>query len=180
MFSVSQIRQLDYPSRLKGSNGCFAKGSADSTSVSIYIQKKIKGDRNSKTRKLATLYKFSGDLKKDLREVEQKAIQWNIWMDEGKDPKYITKDNNFKDTITLNELLNQYEKSRIVFDTGNAPKTMSDRRNTIKNVFSNWLQLDIKLITKQMCIDKYDQYTQGNTNNVTQTKMRREMVRGSF
>lgn len=170
MFTPSKIRALGSGKRLKGDHGLFARANTDLT-VTIFMQKKIKGDNASKTRKLGTLFKESTSLKLELLEVQQKAIKWSMLMDEGNDPKYL-RDNNslLKDSMTLNQLLVEFEESRNTYGVGNAPKTMRDRRNTIENVFNDWLHKDVKLITKQNLLERFRVYSNKHNGCKPQTQ----------
>jgi integrase len=101
-------------------------------------------------------------------EAMEKAIRYRKLIADGIDPRDYEKEQRVKDNlkeseakasaITLEELLEIYEKSRIVEETGDAVSTMRNRRSAILNVWEPFLKKSIQEIKGTELLDHYHYY----------------------
>ena len=62
-------------------------------------------------------------------------------------------------SMTLRDLLADYEKSRELFGRENAPSTIQRRRNATNLIWAEYMDQPISAITKQVVLDKIDEWS---------------------
>jgi|TARA_R110002012_G_C11648593_1_gene611221 integrase len=182
LFTTSQIRKLENGKTLRGTNGFCARVYA-SGSVSFLVMKKIKGDPVPKSYQVGQAYKDDPNLNRAILNAQAKATQYASLMNEGIDPRKQEKleaEEKERKEKTLNELLEAYEHSRIAFEIGNAHKTMSDRRNTIENIYGAWMDRAVSSITSEDMLDKYYEYSSGQNPKIPQAVKGIRYIRSVF
>jgi integrase len=161
--NTTDLKKLNYNAELNLDRGLRARKQKDG-SVSFILMKKQKGQgRGSPLRlKLGSWPEMSID------DAEEKARLYRGLINQGVHPSDYERElletreqeklESEAQAVTLLQLLEKYERSREVYDTGNAPRTMKDRRYAITSVYEEWLALPIQQITKQMVEDKIHEW----------------------
>ena len=171
MFAISKLRALDAGDCITSGNGFVAKANSNGT-ISFMVRKKFKGSRVLFSRTILQVHKDFG-LADALISSTKIAMDWIGLLSQGIDPLEGIKKKQLEQeqqVTSLEDLLKSYEESRESFDVGNAPKTMRDRRNTITNVFGDWLPKPITYIDKRIVMDRYNLWASGQNNKRPQAQ----------
>ena len=171
MFAISKLRALDAGDCITSGNGFVAKANSNGT-ISFMVRKKFKGSRVLFSRTILQVHKDFG-LADALISSTKIAMDWIGLLSQGIDPLEGIKKKQLEQeqqVTSLEDLLKSYEESRESFDVGNAPKTMRDRRNTITNVFGDWLDKPITYIDKRIVMDRYNLWASGQNNKRPQAQ----------
>lgn len=147
----SNLKKIPYGSEVGFQRGIRARASKGSSDVVFLLQKRIRGSRSPVKVKLGT-YPDN-----DLDQIESKASTYRSLMNQGIHPyaheeeliikKAEARDAEARKKITLSMLLDRFEIDRAVHQKGVKPSTVKDRRQTISNIFSQFLHQPISNIT---------------------------------
>ena len=182
MFTTSQIRKLKQGQTLRAPNG-FCVRAYDSGAISFLVMRKIKGDPVPKSYKVGSAFKDDVNLNRAILNAQAKATQYATLMSEGIHPRTQEKaeaEEKVRKEKTLGELLDAYEHSRIAFDIGCAPKTMSDRRSTLETVYGVWFDRAISSITSEDMLNKYYEWSSGQDPKRAQATKGIRYIRSVF
>ena len=182
MFTVTELRKLEQGRTLRAPNGFCARAYA-SGAVSFLVMRKVKGDPVPKSYKVGSAFKDDVNLNRAILNAQAKATQYATLMSEGIDPRVqekVVAVEKIKKQRTLGELLSIYEHSRHSFNVGNAHETMLDRRNTLENVYGDWFNKPINSITKEELLDRFYEWSSGQTPKISQAKKGVRYLRSLF
>jgi len=159
--SIADLRNLNYQDEHNFGRGLRAKANKDG-SVSWFFRQRMKGYSSPIYMQIGYWPGISID------EAEDKARVYRALIAKGVHPKDYeaeqadqkSKQLTAKDakTITLQDLLSMYEKSKELFGEPNSSRTMSDRRNGISSVFGEWLDKPISEITEEVVLGKIEEW----------------------
>ena len=158
MFAISKLRALKVGECITSGNGFVAKANSNGT-ISFMVRKKFKGSRVLFSRTILHVSKHDTHIGDALTNSTKVAMDWIHSLSQGIDPLQDIKQKQLEheqQVTSLEDLLKSYEESRHSYDVGNAPKTMRDRRNTLTNVFGDWLDKPITYIDKISMKNKMD------------------------
>ncbi len=156
--SETHVRRLNVGDpELNVGRGLRARAQKDGT-VSWIFMKHMKGRTSPVRRKLGSFPDMNMDDAEEKARKYRRLIADGIHPDdyenERREQLQLEKAQQEALSITLQTLLENYEKSREIYSRGKAPRTMKDRRNAITSVFREWLDKPIQKITKQIVEDK--------------------------
>ena len=156
--SETHVRRLNVGDpELNVGRGLRARAQKDGT-VSWIFMKHMKGRTSPVRRKLGSFPDMNMDDAEEKARKYRRLIADGIHPDdyenERREQLQLEKAQQEAHSITLQTLLENYEKSREIYSRGKAPRTMKDRRNAITSVFREWLDKPIQKITKQIVEDK--------------------------
>ena len=172
MFAISKLRALKVGECITSGNGFVAKANSNGT-ISFMVRKKFKGSRVLFSRTILHVSKHDTHIGDALTNSTKVAMDWIHSLSQGIDPLQDIKQKQLEheqQVTSLEDLLKSYEESRHSYDVGNAPKTMRDRRNTLTNVFGDWLDKPITYIDKRKVMDRYNLWASGQYNKRPQAQ----------
>ena len=155
--AINNLKQGDPELNLYG--GLSVKAGA--RGKSYILRKRMKGKSSPLALKLGSVGNMT------LQEAEEKAFQYRKLIDQGINPRDHEETEreqakaqakaNIPNTMTLTELLKDKERW-MDKGLGQADNTRQGRYNALNNFLKPWADLPFGKITKQMIIDRYDEY----------------------
>ena len=145
--SEMHVRRIKFGDpELNVGRGLRARAQKDGT-VSWIFMKHMKGRTSPVRRKLGSFPDMSMDDAEEkarrYRQLIADGIHPDDYENERREKLQLEKAQQEAHSITLQKLLEGYEKSREIYSKGNALRTIKDRKNAITSVFRKWLDKPI-------------------------------------
>lgn len=166
--TLSSIKRLKYQQEINLGRGLKARGNKDG-SASFLFSMKMRGKTSPIRIKIGTWPDISIDGAEDKARIYRAKVAEGIHPKDYEAEQALLKAKEEAEEmakeVTLKDLLTMYEKSKEIFGRPNAPRTIADRRNGVSSVFAEWLNKPIAEITKQVVLDKIDEWSSQKGSN---------------